>query len=78
VGAPPLFDFDVGYDPVQLHCGLESHRAHVLVRQYAKRTFYAVPEKIEAEAGAAPCRHGSSFRRERAPVVRHAHPGRGV
>ena len=46
-GAPPLFVFDAGYDPVKLQRGLEGHRAHVLERLHSNRAFYADPEEVE-------------------------------
>jgi hypothetical protein len=60
-GAPPLFVFDAGYDPVKLQRGLEGYRAHVLVRLHSNRTFYAAPEELEPRPVERPRRHGSKF-----------------
>jgi hypothetical protein len=60
-GAPPLFVFDAGYDPVKLQRGLEGHRAHVLVRLHSNRAFYADPEEVEPRPVGRPRRHGSKF-----------------
>jgi len=59
--APPVFVFDAGYDPVKLQRGLESSRAHVLVRLHSNRTFYAAPEKVEPRPVGRPRRHGKKF-----------------
>ena len=60
-GAPPLFVFDAGYDPVKLQRGLEGHRAHVLVRLHSNRAFYADPEEVEKRPVGRPRRHGKKF-----------------
>ncbi len=60
-GAPPLFGFDAGYDPVKLQRGLEGHRAHVLVRLHSNRAFYAEPEEVEPRPVGRPRRHGRKF-----------------
>ncbi len=60
-GAPPLFVFDAGYDPVRLQRGLEDRRAHVLVRLHSNRTFYAAPEQPEPRPVGRPRRHGRKF-----------------
>lgn len=60
-GAPPLFVFDAGYDPVKLQRGLEGHRAHVLVRLHSNRAFYAAPEEAEPRPVGRPRRHGKKF-----------------
>src|SRR5215210_9161538 len=60
-GAPPLFVFDAGYDPVKLQRGLEAHRAHVLVRLHSNRAFYADPEEVEKRPVGRPRRHGRKF-----------------
>ena len=57
-GAPPLFVFDAGYDPVKLQRGLEGRRAHVLVRLHSNRAFYADPEEVEKRPVGRPRRHG--------------------
>ncbi len=61
-GAPPLFVFDAGYDPVKLQRGLEGHRAHVLVRLHSNRAFYAAPEEAEPRPVGRPRRHGKKVR----------------
>jgi hypothetical protein len=60
-GAPPVFVFDAGYDPVKLQLGLEGHRAHVLVRLHSNRVFYAAPEQTEPRPVGRPRRHGRRF-----------------
>ena len=60
-GAPPLFVFDAGYDPVKLQRGLEGQRAHVLVRLHSNRAFYADPEEVEKRPVGRPRRHGKKF-----------------
>jgi hypothetical protein len=60
-GAPPLFVFDAGYDPVKLQRGLEAHSAHVLVRLHSNRAFYADPEEVEQRPVGRPRRHGKKF-----------------
>ena len=60
-GAPPLFVFDAGYDPVKLQRGLAGQRAHVLVRLHSNRAFYAVPERTEPRPVGRPRRHGPKF-----------------
>ncbi len=59
--ATPVFVFDAGYDPVKLQRGLESSRAHVLVRLHSNRTFYAAPEEVEPRPLGRPRRHGRKF-----------------
>jgi len=60
-GAPPLFVFDAGYDPVKLQHGLEGQRAHVLVRLHSNRAFYADPEDVEPRPVGRPRLHGKKF-----------------
>ena len=60
-GAPPLFVFDAGYDPVKLQRGLESKRAHLLVRLHSNRAFCADPEEVEKRPVGRPRRHGKKF-----------------
>ncbi len=60
-GAPPLFVFDAGYDPVRLQRGLEGHRARILVRLHSNRTFYAAPEEADPRPVGRPRRHGRKF-----------------
>ena len=60
-GAPPLFVFDAGYDPVKLQRRLEGQRAHVLVRLHSNRAFYADPEVVEKRPVGRPRRHGKKF-----------------
>jgi DDE superfamily endonuclease len=60
-GAPPLFVFDAGYDPVKLQRGLEGQHAHVLVRLHSNRAFYADPEEVEKRPVGRPRRHGKRF-----------------
>jgi hypothetical protein len=60
-GAPPVFVFDAGYDPVKLQRGLADQHAQVLVRLHSNRTFYAAPEEAEPRPVGRPCRHGKKF-----------------
>jgi hypothetical protein len=60
-GAPPLFVFDAGYDPVKVQRSLEGQRAHVLVRLHSNRAFYADPEEVEKRPVGRPRRHGKKF-----------------
>lgn len=55
----PLFVFDAGYDPVQLHHELVGRRVAVVVRLRANRCFYADPPPPK-ETGRPP-RHGRKF-----------------
>ncbi len=60
-GAPPLFVFDAGYDPVKLQRGLGGLRAHILVRLHSNRAFYAAPEEAGPRPVGRPRRHGRKF-----------------
>ena len=60
-GAPPVFVFDAGYDPVKLQRGLADQHAQVLLRLHSNRTFYAAPEEAEPRPVGRPRRHGKKF-----------------
>jgi DDE superfamily endonuclease len=58
-GAPPIFSFDAGYDPVQLSMALADSPVCLLVRLRAGRCFYADPDA--KPTGGRPRRHGAKF-----------------
>jgi len=59
-GAPPLFVFDAGYDPIAVGDGLNDVRAQALVRISSKRVFHFDPAPPTGGPGRPP-RHGARF-----------------
>ena len=60
-GAPPLFVFDAGYDPVKLQRRLGELSLQLLVRLHSNRVFYADPEPLQKRSVGRPHRHGARF-----------------